>query len=239
MQKAEIAFFQALCRNQRYHWTLRATISESTSCEGSWDWTQLACHRDNSFVGTVVQLPFELITQVKYALFSVSIFTENPRIFLWHYKQFGVERIPLQGIQSSNKNVTWFLWKTFCICLQNTLDDRIKSTVLQKKTEKIKLLWHIHSLTTNIVSSHEAGLLSWLDKLCILNLSTDIWGTKKHIIAKKNIPLKQNHELLKLNVNDIRWHRKSISLYTCTLGIKKKSTIFLNLRNADCKTKIM
>lgn len=92
--------------------------------------SQLACHRDNSFVGTVVQLPFELITQVKCALFSVSIFIENPRIFIWHYKQFDVERLPLEGIQSSNKTVTWFLWKTFYICLQNTLDDRIKSTVL-------------------------------------------------------------------------------------------------------------
>lgn len=95
-----------------------------------------------------------------------------------------------------------------------------------------------HSFTDN-KHCKQPWLLSWLDKLCILNLPTDIWGTKKHIIAKKQIPLKQNHDFPKLNVNDIRWHRKSISLYTCTLGIKKKSTVFLNLKNAHCKNKIM
>lgn len=148
--------------------------------------TELSLHVTERihFVRIVLRLTFELITQVKYALFSVSIFTENPSIFIWHYKKFGVERFSLEGIQSK-KTVTWFLCKTFCICLQITLDDRIKLTVLQKKTEKIKLLWHIHSLTTNIVSSREPELLSWIHKLCILNLSTDIWGTEKLIIKVK------------------------------------------------------
>lgn len=82
----------------------RTQAMREVETELSWHVTEII-----HFFRTVIQVPFELTTQVKYALFSVSIFIENPRIFIQHYKQFGVERFSLEAIQSSKKTVTWFL----------------------------------------------------------------------------------------------------------------------------------
>lgn len=60
---------------------------------------EIGCHVTQHWrnVLALLLLVSEWITQVKYALFSVSIFTKNSSVFIWHYKQFGVERFSLEG----------------------------------------------------------------------------------------------------------------------------------------------